>query len=221
MIEFLMDYRTRALPPETFKQGQQVKRSDESELYFVRLGVAGYVTTAGLVDQDHHPLTPAATTAQVVTPGEQRAGLIGGRAGELSLGLDAPQRATSGPGTAALIGGDQQTAAVAGEIERLTAELAVANGEGDDLAQALDQATADLQAERVAHAATRDALARHQTDLGAADQGRKDAEQEVANLKSQMAALEQRLAAPAKSAGDGKPADDEQVATDTPAKKAK
>ena len=221
MIKFLQDYQTRALPPETFKLGQQVKRSDDSELYFVRLGVAGYVTPDGLVDQDHHPLTPSATVAQVVSPGDQRAGLVGGRAGELSLGLDTPQRATSGPGNSVLVGGDQQTVAVAGEITRLTAELDSTSGERDGLATALDQAVGDLQAERQAHAATRNDLASAKTALAPADGARADAEKEVGELKSRIVSLEQQIAAAAKPAGDEKPGTDEQAATDAPSKKAK
>lgn len=210
MIKFLQDYQTRALPPETFKRGEQVERSEDSEQYFVRLGVAGFVTVDGLVDQDHLPIVQTATVAQVVTPGERRASVLGGRAGELALGLDAPQRATSGPGTEALIGGDQQTAAVAGDVERLTLELADANAEGDELAQKLSQALSDLHAERQAHASTRDQIAGLNTSLAAADSGRAEAEREVGDLKAHVATLEGQLAEARKPAGEQqeqKPAD--------------
>lgn len=57
MIEFIQDYVTKALPPESFTDGQQVSdRSAESELYFVRLGVAGFVIDGKLVDQDYQPI---------------------------------------------------------------------------------------------------------------------------------------------------------------------
>lgn len=201
MIEFLKDYQTRALPPETFKAGDQVKRSDDSELYFVRLGVAGFVTDGGLVDQDHLPVH-LAPVAQAVTPGDRRVG-IGGRAGELSLGLDAPQRASTGPGSDALLGGDQQTAAIAGEIERLTAELAAANGEGDDLAMKLRQAEDAHRAELAAHGATRDELVRIKTDLAAAENGRAEAEAAAAELRAQVATLEGQLGDVTKAAAEG------------------
>ncbi|WP_294353330.1 hypothetical protein [uncultured Sphingomonas sp.] len=214
MIEFLQDYQTRALPPETFKRGEQVKRSEDSEQYFVRLGVAGFVTNGGLVDQDHLPITPAAPVSQVVTPGERRASVLGGRAGELALGLDTPQRATSGPGTAALIGGDQQTAAIASDVDRLILELETANAAGGDLTQKLQQALDDLQAERHAHAATRDQIAGLNTSLGAADNGRAEAEREVGDLKARVTTLEGQLAEAMKPAGEQQ----EQKPAEKPAK---
>ncbi|EGI55012.1 hypothetical protein SUS17_2104 [Sphingomonas sp. S17] len=201
MIEFLQDYTTKAIPPESFERGQQVKRSEDSELYFVRLGVAAYVTENGLVGEDYRPIVPASTVAEVVTPGDRRFAM-GGRAGELALGLDAPQRATSGPGNILLAGGDQQTAAAQGELERLIAELADANAEGDDLAKASEALKSELAAERQAHTATRDELSRVQTDLGAAETGRAEAEKTLEAANQRVAELEQQLAEATKPAVD-------------------
>lgn len=201
MIEFLQDYETKAIPPEFFELGQQVKRSDDSELYFVRLGVAGYVTENGTVGEDYRPIVSPSTVAEVVTPGDRRFAM-GGRAGELALGLDAPQRATSGPGNVLLAGGDQQTAAAQGELERLIAELADANAEGDDLAKASEVLKSELAAERQAHTATRDELSRVQTDLGAAETGRAEAEKTLETANQRVAELEQQLAEATKPSAD-------------------
>lgn len=196
MIEFLQDYTTKAIPPETFEAGQQVKRSEDSELYFVRLGIAGYVTEAGLVGEDFQPVVRGAAP-EVVTPGDRRFA-IGGRAGELTLGLDTPQRATSGPGNALIAGGDQQTAAAQGELERLQAELIEANAEGDDLAKQLTTARAELQT-------AQDGLTLMQTDLGNAQAAARDAvngksalEAELATANGRIVELEAALAAATK-----------------------
>ncbi|MFN3675801.1 MAG: hypothetical protein ACK4TC_07450 [Sphingomonas pseudosanguinis] len=201
MIEFLQDYKTKAIPPEVFELGQQVKRSDDSELYFVRLGVAGYVTENGLVGEDYRPIVPPSTVAEVVTPGDRRFAM-GGRAGELALGLGAPQRATSGPGNVLLAGGDQQTAAAQGELERLIAELADSNAEGVDLAKASEDLKSELAAERQAHTATRDELSRVQTDLGAAETGRAEAEKTLEAANQRVVELEQQLAEATKPSAD-------------------
>ncbi|UYY60110.1 hypothetical protein [Sphingomonas sp. S2-65] len=197
MIEFLQSYETTAVPKETFEAKQRVDRSEDSELYFVRLGVAAYVTADGLVDQDHRPIVTETVVAQVVTPGDRRFGL-GGRAGELALGLDAPQRATSGPGNAVLVGGDQQTASAGAEIERLTAELAnsaVLLREMDEThVTARDALIADLDAEKARHADTRDELARVKTELAAADAGRSEAESALAAEQTRAGELEAQLA---------------------------
>src|SRR5438105_3492574 len=101
MIEFIQDYVTKSLPPETFKDGERVERSPESELYLVQLGVAGYIHDGRLVDQDYQPLVRK--PAVVVVTSDRRLADTG-RAGEM-LGLDAPQRATSGPGNAVVFSG--------------------------------------------------------------------------------------------------------------------
>lgn len=198
MIEFLQDYKTQAVPPETFEAGQQVKRSEASELYFVRLGVAGFVTDAGLVNEDHRPIGSTLTSvAEVVTPG-----------------LDAPQRATSGPGNAILAGGDQQITAAVGEIERLTAELADANAEGNELAQGADRLKLALATEQQAHSATREELGRVRTDLDAAQNGRAEAEKAHAAAKARIEDLERQLAEATK------PATEQQDGKSQPASKA-
>lgn len=216
MIEFLQDYSTESLPPESFKTGQQVKRSEQSERYFVGRGLAAYVVDGKLVDADQRPIATQLAVVEVVQPGDHRSGL-GFRAGEVMTGQ--PPRASSGPGLplldAALAPEGSPPVVLEAEVERLTAELADANAEGDKLAQAIAQANGDLHAERQAHAATRDELVRHQTDLGAADQGRKEAEQRVADLQAQVATLEGKLAEATKAAVEG------QQSGDTGAKKAK
>ncbi|WP_230769527.1 hypothetical protein [Sphingomonas sp. Leaf4] len=96
MIKFLQDYRTKAVPPEAFEDGQEVERSSESERYFVGLGVAAYLVDGKLYDQDYQPLTVVEVTEVVST---DRRFIDTGRGGEM-LGLDAPARATTGPGNA-------------------------------------------------------------------------------------------------------------------------
>lgn len=216
MIEFLQDYTTESLPPESFTAGQQVKRSEQSERYFVGRGIAAYLADGKLVDADHRPIATQLAVVEVVQPGDRRSGL-GFRAGEMMTGQ--PPRASSGPGLplldAALSPEGSPPVVLEAEVERLTAELAEANAEGDELAQAIAKANGDLHAERQAHTATRDELVRRQMDLGAADQGRKEAEQSVADLQAQVATLEGRLADATKTTAEG------QQSGDTGAKKAK
>lgn len=90
MIEFLQNYKTKAIPPEVFKKGDRPDRSPESEMYFVQLGVAGYVVDGNLVDADYRPIVVAAAE-----PSDAVTAM--GRAGELALGDGTPQRASSGP----------------------------------------------------------------------------------------------------------------------------
>lgn len=122
MIEFIQDYVTKALPPESFTDGQQVSgRSAESELYFVRLGVAGYVVDGKLVDQDFQPIVRQ--TVLVVATSDRRFADTG-RGGEV-IGLDAPQRATSGPGNDALFSGQPESTTLGGvEFDQLRSDLA-------------------------------------------------------------------------------------------------
>lgn len=184
MIEFLQDYTTESLPPETFKKGAQLKRSETSERYFVGRGLAGYVVDGKLVDADHRPIVTETVTVEIVRPGERRAGLAV-RAGEVMTGQ--PPRATSGPGVpfveaatgakgtppvvleaeverlkTALETSDglfrdmnnshvETADALRLDVERLTKELADANGEGDDAVVARDQAVKDLGELRSQH----------------------------------------------------------------------
>ena len=128
MIEFLQDYRTEALPPETFKKGEQVKRGETSERYFVGRGLAGYVIDGKLVDADLRPITVETVTVEIVRPGE-RATVLAGRGGEVMTGQ--PPRATSGPGVPFV----EATTGVAGtppvvleaEVDRLKAALETGN----------------------------------------------------------------------------------------------
>lgn len=145
MIEFLQDYVTKSIPPETFKAEERVERSTESELYFVRLGAAAFVTDDGLVDADYHPI---ATTPVVAVVATDRRFAAGGRAGE-AVGLAAPQRATTGPGNAVVFGGQpESTSLLPVETEQLRADLATALAQIDehreDSAKQADALTLDL-----------------------------------------------------------------------------
>ncbi|PZO77073.1 MAG: hypothetical protein DI640_01445 [Sphingomonas taxi] len=130
MIEFIQDYVTKALPPESFTDGQQVSdRSAESELYFVRLGVAGFVVDGKLVDQDYQPIV---RTPGVVLTTTDRRFADTGRGGEV-IGLDAPQRATSGPGNESLLSGRPESTTLGGvEFEQLRGDLAASRGEFEE-----------------------------------------------------------------------------------------
>ncbi|MBM6576350.1 hypothetical protein KCP91_08190 [Microvirga sp. SRT01] len=126
MIEFIQDYVTKSLPPETFKDGEKVERSPESELYLVQLGVAGYVHDGRLVDQDYQPLVRK--PAVVVVTSDRRLADTG-RAGEM-LGLDAPQRATSGPGNAVVFSGQPDSTTLGGtEFEQLRSDFAAVHSQ--------------------------------------------------------------------------------------------
>lgn len=129
MIEFIQDYVTKSLPPETFKDGEQVTRSAESELYLVRLGVAGYVVDGVLVDQDYQPIVRQ-TVAVVVSTDRRFADT--GRGGEV-IGLAAPQRASSGPGNEVVFSGQPDSTTLDGvDVAQLTADLASARQASDD-----------------------------------------------------------------------------------------
>ncbi|MEG3084829.1 hypothetical protein U1707_14340 [Sphingomonas sp. PB2P12] len=128
MIEFIQDYVTKALPPESFKDGDKVERSTESELYFVRLGVAGFVHDGKIVDQDYQPIERKAVV--IVTTDRRFSDT--GRGGEV-IGLDAPQRATSGPGNEALLSGQPESTTLGGvEFEQLRGDLASSRGEFEE-----------------------------------------------------------------------------------------
>lgn len=147
MIEFLQDYVTKSLPPETFEAGQQVARSEESESYFVRLGVAGFVVNGQLLDADFAPIARE-PVAVVVTTDRRFAG--GGRAGEV-IGLAAPQRATSGPGNAVVFGGQPDNLNLSPvEAEQLRADLAASIAQFDEhrteSAKQIETLTTDLTA---------------------------------------------------------------------------
>lgn len=223
MIEFLESYTTKSIPPESFAAKQQVERSEESERYFVGRGLAAYVIDGKLFDMDHRPIVANTVVVEVVRPGDRRGG-IDARAGEVMTGQ--PPRASSRPGASLFdaVGASLEgtpSVVLEAEVQRITAALGSAKSERDGLATALDQAVGDLQAERQAHAATRNDLASAKTAVATADGARADAEKEVGELKSRIVSLEQQIAAAAKPAGDEKPGTDEQTATDAPSKKAK
>ncbi|WP_419827666.1 hypothetical protein [Sphingomonas sp.] len=152
MIKFLQDYTTTALPPEHFERGQEVsERSPDSEMYFVKLGVAALVVDGKLVDQDYNPVVFEPVAVVVGAVADRRFG--GGRGGE-TLGLTAPQRASNGPGNAVMFAAAATDAAPNGvEVEQLRSDLAASSkqyeGHVENLTgmQAqLDQAKADAEA---------------------------------------------------------------------------
>jgi len=222
MIRFIQDYTTKSLPPEHFEKGQEVStRSAESELYFVRLGVAGYVVDGVLVDQDYHPIVETQTV--VVVDSADRRFRDGGRSGEM-LGLDAPQRASTGPGNAVVFGTndvdpdlsrvqvDQLTSDLAAslqqldehrtstseQIETLTSELTAAQGARES---ALSDVTA-AEGERDAAIVERDE-ARQAVDEWSRRYADRQAELDAAVAKIQL--LTEQLDAATAPAGDSAP----------------
>lgn len=142
MIRFIQDYTTKALPPEHFERDQEVSRSPESELYFVQLGVAGFLVDGVLVGQDYQPLVTN-TVVQVVSPGDRRFADVG-RGGEV-IGLDAPQRASTGPGNTAVFGAAaNQTELTQVEFDQLRADLAASVEQFDE-----HRATSGAEIERL------------------------------------------------------------------------
>jgi len=175
MIEFLQDYTTKALPPEVFTDGQQVERSPESELYFVRLGVAGYLVDGKLVGEDYQPIERK-TVAVIVTT-DRRFG--GGRAGEV-IGLDAPQRASTGPGNDVVFSGQPDSTTLDPvEIEQLRSDLAASIEQLDDhrtsTTTQIEELTANLTAAQGAREAALADLATAQADRDAAVRDRDEA----------------------------------------------
>lgn len=190
MIQFIQDYTTKALPPESFKKDQKVARSKESELYFVQMGIAGYVVDGKLVDQDYQPIVPTTMLVEVVSPGDRRFA-HGGRGGEV-IGIEAPQRASTGPGNAVVFGagggGMAAAATIASsgapssdtglgqvEVDQLRSDLAASVEQLDDHRQAtstqIDEMTNELTAAQGAREA---ALADLATARSEADGHAKD-----------------------------------------------
>lgn len=216
MIEFLQNYTTEALPPETFTKGQQVSRSEESERYFVGRGLAGYVVDGKLVDLNHQPLVPAAPLVEIVQPGDRRLDL-GGRGGEVMTGQ--PPRASSGPGVPFVepVSGSAGSPPVVleAEVERLKAALATSDelfrdmstsheAEKDQLRADVERLTKELDeaiSERDRHAADRAALTdQHEalTSDHAALQERSEATaKRVVELEQQLQAAEKASDKPA------------------------
>jgi outer membrane murein-binding lipoprotein Lpp len=196
MIEFLEDYTTKSLPPEHFERGQRVdNRTPESELYFVRLGVAGLVHDGVLVDQDYKPIT-VRTVVEVVSTDRRFASA--GRGGEV-LGLDAPQRASTGPGNAAVFGSTDLFGSADPElhrvqVEQLSTDLAASVAQLDEhritTAAQIDQLTADLTTAQGAREAALADVATANTEKAALVTERDGAVSDLAELKAQHAALE-------------------------------
>jgi hypothetical protein len=184
MIEFIQDYTTKALPPETFKDGDQVERSNESELYFVRLGVAGFVHDGKLVGEDFQPIERKQTVLVVTT---DRRFADTGRGGEV-IGLDAPQRASTGPGNEVVFSGQpDSTSLSAVEIDQLRGDLATSVTQLEEhrttTANQIEELTSDLT---TAQGARETALA----DLTSA-QGERD--RALADLTTAQAERDQAL----------------------------
>ena len=202
MIEFLQDYTTKSLPPEVFEAEQQVERSPESELYFVRLGVAGYVTDDGLVGEDYQPIVRE-TVAVVVT--NDRRFADGGRAGEV-IGLAASQRASSGPGNEVVFAGQPDSLGLSAvEIEQLRGDLAASIAQLDEhrdlTTRQIDELTVNLttaQGDRetaladlaTAHTARDAAVA----DLSAAQSERDQARAELLDVGERLSTATGRIA---------------------------
>ena len=106
MIEFLIEHTTREPKPQHFAAGARISRGDDTEAFFVRLGVAAFVDGDALIDADGRPLDAVVATDTA----------------SLLVGLDTPQRASTGPGNALLFGGDQQNAAALAQLRETLAE---------------------------------------------------------------------------------------------------
>jgi hypothetical protein len=199
MIEFLKDYETEALPPEKFRKGQQVERSEASERYFVGRGLAGYLVDGKLVDIDHQLIKAVTAIVEIVQPGERRSAL-GGRAGEVMTGQ--PARATSGPGVVLRLDGDavfdgtqsvdgattttgRHPAVLDAEIDRLTAENA-------ELRTNAENYDGQFRAMNNSHVADKDALRVERDD---ARRDLQAARSQVDQLTSQVGSITGQLTA--------------------------
>lgn len=202
MIRFLQDYTTKALPPETFAADQEVERSPESELYFVRLGVAGFLVDGVVVDEDYNPIVRE--TVVVVTTADRRFADTG-RGGEV-IGLDAPARASSGPGNAVVFAGQPDSIGLSEvEAEQLRADLASAVAGNAVNKERFEQLTGDLTAAQeeaaALHATNRDLS----TQLADARSALDDAQTRIAELEAAKSAQE--------AAATETAAEDDQTAT--------
>lgn len=183
MIEFLQDYTTKSLPPEVFTDGQHVERSPESELYFVRLGVAGYLVDGKLVGEDYQPIERK--TVAVISTTDRRFG--GGRAGEV-IGIDAPQRASTGPGNEVVFSGQPDSTSLDPvEVAQLRTDLAASIEQLDDhrtsTTAQIEQITGNLTAAQGAREAALADLAAAQSDRDAAFAERDEALSDLSALR--------------------------------------
>lgn len=97
-IKFITDHIVDGPPREAFKEGQVVKgRSPDSEMHFVRRGVAGFLDEkkGTLTDHEGREIVSAGT-ATVLNVSANRDGEVG-RAGEAALADGTPQRGSPGP----------------------------------------------------------------------------------------------------------------------------
>lgn len=97
-IKFLTDHVVEGPPREGFKAGQVVKdRDDASELHFVRRGVAAYYDEKSKALTNHEGRrVPEKPQAERLVVANNRDGEAG-RAGEVLLADQTPQRASNGP----------------------------------------------------------------------------------------------------------------------------
>lgn len=174
MLKFLQDYTTKAIPPEVFKVDQEVERSPESELYFVRLGVAGFLVDGVVLNEDYQPIVRP-SVAIVAAPDRRFADT--GRGGEV-IGLDTPARASSGPGNAAVFAGQPDSVGLTHvEAEQLRADLAAA--------------VASNSASEARHLALSGDVTALQASLSKAESARNDLTGEVEGLRAELATARQ------------------------------
>lgn len=110
-IKFLTDHRVEGPPEERFKKGQVVKnRSPESEMHFVRRGLAAFYEskTKPLIDHEGNEITPPAQSTVIVH------NVANARGGDGVLPDGTALRAPGGPvtvTTTASLGGGEVTPA--------------------------------------------------------------------------------------------------------------
>lgn len=176
MIKFLQDYTTKAIPPEVFKTDQEVERSPESELYFVRLGVAGFLVDGEVLNEDYQPIVRPAVA--IVTTMDRRFADTG-RSGEV-IGLDNTPRASSGPGNAVVFAGQPDSIGLTHvEAEQLRADLAAA--------------VAGNSASEARHLELSGDLTALQASLSTAESARNDLTGEVEGLRAELATARQNV----------------------------
>ncbi len=184
MIEFLQDYTTEATPPEVFKLGQQVERSEASELYFVRRGLAGFVINGKLCNEDGDTIDLTARQADPATEGQ-------------------PPHASSGPLPSDLFTTTALASpALEAEVQRLTQELSDANAEGDDLAKELEGVRSDLQTAQDQMKLMQDDLLRAEKNVLDAVDEKTAVEAKLATANGHIVELEAALAEATKPTGD-------------------
>lgn len=142
MIEFLIDHTTREPKPQVFEAGDRPKNmSGDTEAFYVRLGVAAFVEDGQLVGHDGQRIDADASLAR-----------------EVALTIDAPQRASTGPGNAVLFGDADTLRAENGRLTELLASSDTTLAQlHDEYGRKLDTLTADHAKALDAAIAERDA----------------------------------------------------------------